>query len=74
MRYAILDSSVYVGYWQGEYAQDVIERVRRRYIVRQSAVVLCELRRGARTRDAEKFVEQLYRRAPVVWEPTAQDW
>lgn len=44
------------------------------FIVRHSAVVLSELRRGARTREAQRRVEALARLAAVQWEPTAADW
>jgi predicted nucleic acid-binding protein len=43
-------------------------------VVRHSAVVLSELRRGARTPQAEKRVGQLFRRVRDVWEPIAADW
>jgi predicted nucleic acid-binding protein len=36
--------------------------------------VLSELRRGARTREAQRLVETLHRLASVRWEPTAADW
>jgi len=71
---AILDSNVYIGHWeQGRYEAE-LATVRRTFIIRHSAVVLSELRRGARTRDARRFVESLYRLAKVRWEPSAEDW
>ena len=54
--------------------QDSLDAVRRAYIVRHSAVVLSELRRGARTRDAQRLVLQLFRLARICWEPTTIDW
>lgn len=48
--------------------------VRKAYIIRHSAVVLSELRRGARTRDAQRLVDALYRLARIRWEPTVEDW
>ena len=48
--------------------------VRKGYVIRHSAVVLSELRRGARTREAQRLVEELYRFAAVRWEPTVEDW
>ena len=48
--------------------------MRRTFLVRHSAVVLSELRRGARTRKALLQVEALARAAAVQWEPTAADW
>lgn len=74
MRYAILDTSVYIGHWERGLHQETLETVRRAFIIRHSAVVLSELRRGVRTRDAEQVVAALYRIAPVRWEPTATDW
>jgi predicted nucleic acid-binding protein len=73
-RYAILDTNIYIGHWElGRHDRD-LELVRRAYIVRHSAVVLSELRRGARTAAARRRVEALARVLPVHWEPTAEDW
>jgi hypothetical protein len=44
------------------------------YIIRHSAVVLSELRRGARGRDAERLVASLFELATVRWEPSVTDW
>ncbi|MGH7774828.1 MAG: type II toxin-antitoxin system VapC family toxin [Candidatus Binatia bacterium] len=74
MHFAILDTNVYIGHWERGLYQGTFEAVRRAYIVRHSAVVLSELRRGARTRDAQRVVESLFRIAPVCWEPTTLDW
>lgn len=74
MHWAILDTNVYIGHWERGLYEETLEAVRRAYIVRQSAVVLSELRRGARTREAERLVATLFRLAPVRWEPTAADW
>lgn len=74
MHLAILDTNVYIGHWERGLYQDSLEKVRKAYIVRHSAVVLSELRRGARTRDARRLVLQLFRLARVCWEPTAADW
>jgi predicted nucleic acid-binding protein len=46
----------------------------RAYIIRHSAVVLSELRRGARGRDAERLVAELYDLATIRWEPSVADW
>ena len=74
MPWAILDTNVYIGHWElGLYEATLLE-VRRRFIVRQSAVVLSELRRGARTRLARRLVHALHEQAPILWEPTAGDW
>jgi predicted nucleic acid-binding protein len=71
---AILDTGVYVDHWeQGAYA-DTLEIVRRSYIVRHSAIVLSELRRGARSRESQRLVAKLFGLAKVCWEPSAADW
>lgn len=74
MHWAILDTNVYIGHWERGLYEETLEAVRRAYIVRHSAVVLSELRRGARTREAERLAAALFRLAPVRWEPTAADW
>lgn len=74
MRWAVIDTSVYVGHWERGQFEEALDAVRRAYIVRQSAVVLSELRRGARTPDAQERVATLFRRAAVVWAPTSDDW
>jgi hypothetical protein len=71
--WAIIDSSVYIGHWERGDHQRALDDVRRAFIVRHSAVVLSELRRGARTREAGRLVEALFRLARVQWEPTAAD-
>ena len=74
MRWAILDTPIYIGHWERGLYEEALATVRKAYVIRHSAVVLSELRRGARTRDAQRLVEALYRLAPVQWEPTGQDW
>lgn len=74
MHIAILDTSVYIGHWERGLYEETLEAVRQAYIVRQSAVVLSELRRGVRTREAERLVTALFRLARICWEPTAADW
>lgn len=74
MRLVVLDTNVYIGHWERGLYEETLEAVRRAYIIRHSAVVLSELRRGARMRDAERLVAALFRIAPVHWEPTAADW
>jgi predicted nucleic acid-binding protein len=74
MRWAVLDTSVYIGHWErGLYAES-LAALRQAFVIRHSAVVLSELRRGARTREARRLVETLYRLAAVRWEPTETDW
>ena len=48
------------------YGQDLND-IRKTFIVRHSAVVLSELRRGARTQAARKAVDGLFRQAKVQW-------
>jgi predicted nucleic acid-binding protein len=72
--WAILDTSVYIGHWERGLYDTSLAAIRRAFIVRHSAVVLSELRRGARTRDAQRLVEALYGLAVIQWEPTCTDW
>ncbi len=74
MHWAILDTGVYVGHWEAGLYDELLSDVRRGFVVRHSAVVLSELRRGARTREAQQLVEGLFRVARIIWEPTAADW
>ena len=74
MRWAIFDTSVYIGHWERRLYEDTLAAVRTAFVVRHSAVVLSELRRGARTREAQRRVETLARFATIRWEPTAADW
>ncbi len=74
MHLAILDSNVYIDHWEKGLYQEFLETLRQAYIIRHSAVVLSELRRGARTRDAERVVMMLYKLARICWEPTRSDW
>lgn len=74
MPVALLDTNVYIGRWEQGLYEETLETVRRAYIVGHSAVVLSELRRGARTREAERLVSALFRVARRCWEPTAADW
>jgi predicted nucleic acid-binding protein len=72
--FAILDTNVYIDHWErGAHVAD-LSSVQKAFIVRHSAVVLSELRRGAHTPAARKTVETLRRLASVVWAPTAEDW
>lgn len=74
MRWAILDTTVYIGHWEQGLYEGALAALRKAYVIRHSAVVLSELRRGARTREAQLLVESLYRLAAVRWEPTVEDW
>jgi predicted nucleic acid-binding protein len=74
MALAILDTSVYIDHWERGSYQDTLENLRRAYVIRHSAVVLSELRRGARGREAERLVDALFELATVRREPSAADW
>ncbi len=74
MPWAILDTTVYIGHWERGLYGEALTDVRKAFIVRHSAVVLSELRRGARTREAQRLVDALFRLAPIRWEPPAADW
>lgn len=74
MRWAILDTSVYIGHWERRLYEERLAALRKAYVIRHSAVVLSELRRGARTPEAQRLVDGLYRLAAVRWEPTVEDW
>jgi len=72
--WAVIDTSVYIGYWEGGLYDQALEQIRRAFIVRHSAVVLSELRRGARTRAAERLVARLHALARNPWTPNHNDW
>ena len=74
MAIAILDTSVYIDHWERGLYQDTLDNLRRAYLIRHSAVVLSELRRGARGRNAELLVAKLFELATVRWEPSVADW
>ena len=72
--WALIDTSVYIGHWERGLYDEVLQQVRRAFIVRHSAVVLSELRRGARTRSAERTVTRLHALARDPWAPNQSDW
>jgi predicted nucleic acid-binding protein len=72
--WAVLDTSVYIEHWERRRYEKELGAVRNAYVIRHSAVVLSELRRGARTPAARRLVEDLFRFARFRWEPTAEDW
>ena len=74
MAVAILDTSIYIDHWERGLYQETLESLRRAYIIRHSVVVLSELRRGARGREAERLVADLYDLATIRWEPSVADW
>jgi predicted nucleic acid-binding protein len=69
-----LDTTIYIGHWERGLYEAALIALRKTYVIRHSAVVLSELRRGARTREAHQLVDTLHRLASVQWEPTAADW
>lgn len=72
--WAIIDTSVYIGHWERGLYAEKLDEVRMTFVVRHSAVVLSELRRGARIPQAARTVSRLRSLAPTIWEPTATDW
>ena len=74
MAWAILDTDVYIAYWERGLFEREMSLVEGAFVVRHSAVVLFELRRGARSEAARRLVERLFRIAAVRWEPTVADW
>lgn len=74
MPWAILDTGVYIDQWERGLHDDPLAEVRSAFVIRHSAVVLSELRRGARTRQARRLVDALFQLAAVRWEPSASDW
>jgi len=74
MAVAILDTNVYIDHWERGQYQQTLENLGRAYIIRHSAVVLSELRRGARDREAQRLVAALFELATVRWEPSVADW
>jgi predicted nucleic acid-binding protein len=74
VKYAVIDSNVYIDEWQAEPHAAFLRDIRREFIIRHSSVVLHELRRGAIKPKAVVIVEALHQLAPVVWDPTAEDW
>lgn len=74
MHSAILDTGIYIGHWEAGLYDALLSDVQRGFVVRHSAVVLSELKRGARTPAARQRVEGLFRHARFIWEPKSADW
>lgn len=74
MKVAILDTSVYITHGERKLSDFVLTALRRAYVVRHSAVVLSELRRGASTDTARRWVAGLAQTATQIWAPIAADW
>jgi len=73
VHWAILDTDIHIGHWEHGRCTELLAMVQQAFIVRHSAVVLSELRRGARTRLAERLVDGLHRLAAERWTPTDDD-
>jgi len=74
VRWAIIDTSVYIDYWERGLHDAALADVRKTFIIRQSSVVLSELRRGARAKAAQHLVQTLFGLARIQWAPTEADW
>ena len=74
MAWAILDTNIYLGHWERALYERELKFVRSKFIVRHSAVVLSELRRGAKTPRAQAILDQLYELAHLQWAPDSKDW
>lgn len=74
MAWAILDTNIYLGHWERGLYDRELALVRTKFIVRHSAVVLSELRRGAKTPKAQAVLERLYKLAHLQWAPDSNDW
>ena len=74
MRAALLDTNVYIDFWERKLYAETLAAIHGAFVVRFSVVVLSELRRGARSQQARRTVESLFRHAPEIWEPTVSDW
>ena len=72
--WAVIDTSVYIGHWERGLYAGRLDEVGKAFVVRHSAVVLSELRRGARTPQAARTVARLHELASTIWGPTATDW
>jgi predicted nucleic acid-binding protein len=74
MRWAILDTSVYINDWSRAAHHKTLGMIEKAFIVRHSSVVLSELRRGAITDHARRTVDALFALAKVQWAPAESDW
>jgi predicted nucleic acid-binding protein len=61
VRSAVLDTNVYIDFWERSLHAPAVQAIHTAFVVRHAAVVLSELRRGARTQQARRTVEALYR-------------
>lgn len=70
----ILDTNIYLDLWAYNKHQEKLEWASRRYLARQSSVVLHELRRGIKTKRGLLFVENLVSLSPQIFNPSYEDW
>lgn len=70
----MFDTNVYIDEWRHGRHSEAIATLAQAFVVRHSAVVLSELRRGVRDRQSARLVDRLHALAHTVWEPTAEDW
>lgn len=73
MNFAIIDTNVYIDYWEKNLHHKELLDLSNQFIVRNSSVVLSELIRGARTKEAVKVVEELKRKCSSII-PNEEDW
>jgi predicted nucleic acid-binding protein len=74
MAWAIHDTNIYLGHWERGLYERELALVRTKFIIGHSAVVLSELRRGAKTPKAQAVLERLYELAHLQWAPDSNDW
>ena len=72
--YAILDSNIYINHWESHRFEEQLNFVSQRFLISQCSVVLHELRRGAKTKQAIRLVENLLRDSDEIVNPSDTDW
>lgn len=74
VKQAILDTNIYIGHWEeGSYKERLLV-CRKKYIIRQSSVILHELRRYAKTKYAIELVKNLRNLSSIILTPTERNW
>ncbi len=74
MKQAILDTNIYIGHWEEGLYKEQLSACKKKYMIRQSSVILHELRRYAKSRQAIELVEKLRKLAPIIFTPTDKNW
>lgn len=74
MRYVLLDTSVYIDYWERGLYASTLEQIHRGLIVRHSSVVLSELYRGARTKKPFNWWRVYISSPNPAGAPNDEDW